>query len=208
MGAMKNPRFEEPGAKGRAFWDGAWEGVGSLLPLACLLEVERLQWQKVPDTVGGALGGGQHLDVDAAHDVFDHRTVAIHVRSLQVGFERRHVRPLFDDGDDVVSRRGGGDAGSHVNCGAVLDAAVFVADDVDDAVELGEKAFAGALSEFDRGDDVDHGVTALGEGGAGPAAGSQDCCLQAGRCREPFATGEMALNRTPPVAKGSLHRWA
>jgi hypothetical protein len=67
MGATESPRFEEPGAK-----------------------VERCEMVrgKVPDTVGVALRGGQHLDVDAAHDVFDHRTVAIHVGGLQVGLER------------------------------------------------------------------------------------------------------------------------
>ena len=80
------------------------------------------------------------MDVDAADDVFDHRTVAVHVRGLQVRLERRHVRPLFDDGDDVVARRGGGDAGRQVDRGTVFDAAVFVADDVDDAMELGEEA--------------------------------------------------------------------
>src|SRR5262245_51653719 len=35
-------------------------------------------------------------------------------------------------------------------------------------MELGEEFFAGAWGEFDRGDDVDHGVTALGEGALAP----------------------------------------
>jgi len=84
------------------------------------------------------------------------------VGGLQVGFERGDARPLFDDGDDVVARGARRDAGGYVDSGAVFDAAVFVADDADDAVELGEEAFASAFRELDCGDDVDHGVTALG----------------------------------------------
>lgn len=136
-GEMKNPRLEEPGAK-----------VGVVIGA----------YRR-----GAALGRRQHLDVDAADDVFHHRTIAVHVRGLQVGFERRHVCPLFDDGDDVVPWRGRRDASGDVNRGTVFDAAVLVANDADDAVELGEELLASALGELDRGDDVDHrGLSAIG----------------------------------------------
>lgn len=80
-----------------------------------------------------------------------------------MGLQRRDARPLLDDDHDVLAGRGRGDAGLDVDRRAVLDAAIFVANDVDDAMELGEELFASSFGEFDRGDDVDHSFNALGK---------------------------------------------
>jgi hypothetical protein len=42
---------QRAGGEGSFYWETGFEGVGSFLPLAGLLSMQRIHWQKAPETL-------------------------------------------------------------------------------------------------------------------------------------------------------------